>query len=74
MMTFGEHKGGQLRAWTQDEKKKPVNDLAVKSNTLLGPHRKPIIFDGTQAHDTSTPGGERVVIIFFKSNGQIECA
>ena len=67
MVTLGKHQGGELLHWPQDDGNFPIGELPWKEATMLDPHRNPVFFDGTKAHETAEFDGPRLSLIFFKT-------
>ena len=70
MVTLGDHQGGALRTWTRDQRTAPIDTSEQKGTTKLNPNKNPILFDGTQAHETVGFTGQRVALIFFRATFQ----
>ena len=68
---LGQHSGGRLAVWRQDD---GVSDIAVaakSASTLLDTTERPQVFDGNQLHSVEPFAGERFSMIFFTCKAAI---
>ena len=52
IVTIGDHQAGGLKIWDEDDRKGDVMKLRTKDAKVLHPRKTPLVFDGTQAHET----------------------
>ena len=73
--SFGDHNGGDLLYWPNDDGSVPQDDLAVDHAEVLDVAcpKTLVCYDGKKAHEVRPFSGNRFSIIFFTSNSSWNC-
>ena len=69
---IGQHSGGRLAVWRQDDGISDISEAAKSASTLLDTTERPQVFDGNQLHSVEPFAGERFSMIFFTCKAAIQ--
>jgi len=66
IVSFGRHRGGELRWWPNDYPGGVLGKLQNDQSELVDPFHQVCYFNGTKAHETCHFEGNRVSLIFYE--------